>query len=172
MNHPQPHSERGRQLEAMGRSGLTSEAATSEVPQGAYLPSTAAQWLTQQHTRAGTGAALGAVLSHKAVTTLEGEKGQEEAIWLFLACPALLPPSGLPSQRPPGSRRRCWCSRSGPGEGSRHHYRHSRGGWHSLPRRAPHSPWGLPGWHRRLGMVSYSSDRRCWPDMPRLMGKS
>ena len=167
---PTPHI-RG-QLEATGPSRFTSEAATSEVPQGADLPSMAAEGLTQQHPRAGTGAALRAILGHKAVAPLEREKGREVAVWLcsliWLSCPH----RASPSQRGPGSRRRCWCSRSGPGGGSGHHCRRSPGGWHSPPHRGPRSPWGPPGGHRRPGRVSCSSDRRCWPDTPRLTGKS
>lgn len=73
---------------AKGRSGLTSEAATREVAQGADLPSAAAEGLTQQDPRAGTNAALRAILSHKPVTPLEwgGEKGGEEKVGFPLSC--------------------------------------------------------------------------------------
>lgn len=47
----------------------------SEVPQSADFPSSAAEGLTQQDLRAGTGAALRAILSHKAVTPLKREEG-------------------------------------------------------------------------------------------------
>lgn len=157
------------------RGGLGSPQKQSQVrfPKCTNLPSTTAEQLTQQDAQAGTGAALGAVFSHKAVTLLERRKGPEEKVWV-LPLPSLallLLPQGLPPLPRPGSRCHCRCSHSGPREGSGHHCTRSPGGWHSLPCRGPHSPWGLPGWHRRLGRASCSSDRWYWPEMPRLRGQ-
>ena len=84
------------QLEAKGRSRLTSEAATSEVPQGADLPGTTAEGLTQQHPRAGTGAAPRAILGHIAVTPLQRGEGPGGEGLVFPPRRALLPPQGPP----------------------------------------------------------------------------
>lgn len=47
------------------------------VPQGADLPSAAAEGLTQQDLCPGTGTALRAIVSHKAVSPLERREGPE-----------------------------------------------------------------------------------------------
>lgn len=59
---------------------LTPEAASSEVGHGAGLWGSAAVGLTQQGPLACTGALLGAVVSYKAVTQLEGRKRRQETV--------------------------------------------------------------------------------------------
>ena len=92
-----------RAAERRGPVLLTSEAATSEVPQGADLPGAAAEGLAEQEPRARAGAALRAVVADDAVTLLETEKarGAGASAWPpgpgCPFAPALPPPPrGLP----------------------------------------------------------------------------